>query len=418
MDKLLIEGGYPLEGEIIISGAKNAVLPLMAACILTDGVNFFTNVPDLKDVHIMRELLNTLGAKVEFEKGRLIVDTSSLNEWIAPYEIVKAMRASILVMGPLLARFGRVRVSFPGGCLIGDRPVEQHLKGFRLLGAEIRIKEGYIEAKAKKLRGTTIPFDVSTVTGTENIMMAATLAQGETIILNAACEPEIVELANVLEKMGANIKGVGTDIITINGVNKLSPINKHDIIPDRIEAGTFMIAAAITNGNLILKKCCFEHCGSIIGKLIDSGAQITKEIDGIKIQGMDKIKSVDVTTLPYPGFPTDLQAPMMALMSISDGISIIKESIFPQRFTHIGELRRMGAEIKLTGSSAVVRGVQYLTGVPVIASDIRAGAALVLAGLASRGKTEISDVHHIDRGYEHIESKLEKAGAKLRRIRF
>ncbi|GIW46852.1 MAG: UDP-N-acetylglucosamine 1-carboxyvinyltransferase [Deltaproteobacteria bacterium] len=413
MDKIIIEGGYRLEGEVTISGAKNAVLPLMAACILTEGKNTFTNVPDLADVRTMSKLLRILGAEVEFEDGVLYVDTSKLSNWIAPYELVKTMRASVLVLGPLTARFGRSRVSLPGGCAIGERPIDQHLKGLGLLGAKIHIEEGYIETFASRLRGNIIPFDISTVTGTENIMLAAVLAEGDTMILNAACEPEVVELANVLNKMGARIKGAGTDIITIKGVDRLYPIDGYEIMPDRIETGTFMVASALTKGDILIKRCRFENVGAVVGKLLEAGVDISLVDGGIRVKGSDRVKSIDITTLPYPGFPTDMQAQMMTLMSIADGLSVITETIFPQRFMHAGELRRMGAEIKLVGSSAVVKGVPYLSGAPVMASDLRASASLVLAGLAARGKTQISRVYHLDRGYEKLDKKLESLGARI-----
>ena len=343
MDKIIIEGGKRLEGEVTVSGAKNAVLPLMAACILTEGVNTFTNVPDLADVRTMANLLKILGAEVEFESGSLSIDTTRLDKCVAPYELVKTMRASVLVLGPLVARFGKARVSLPGGCAIGERPVDQHLKGIGILGADIGIEEGYVEATVDRLRGRVIPFDISTVTGTENIILAAALAEGETVLLNAACEPEVTELANVLNKMGADIKGAGTDIITIRGVNKLSPVIGHEVMPDRIETGTFLIASAITQGDLLIRNCRFENSGALIGKLLEVGVEISRVNGGIRVRGNERIKSVDITTLPYPGFPTDMQAQFMTLMSIADGLSVITENIFQQRFMHVGELRRMGA---------------------------------------------------------------------------
>ncbi|HEX3035246.1 MAG TPA: UDP-N-acetylglucosamine 1-carboxyvinyltransferase [Thermodesulfobacteriota bacterium] len=413
MDKIVIEGGKRLEGEVTVSGAKNAVLPLMAACILTQGVNTFTNVPDLADVRTMANLLKILGAEVELNNGSLSIDTTHLDRWIAPYELVKTMRASVLVLGPLVARFGKARVSLPGGCAIGERPIDQHLKGIGILGADIGIEEGYVEATVDKLRGRVIPFDISTVTGTENIILAAALAEGETVLLNAACEPEVTELANVLNKMGADIKGAGTDIITIRGVNKLSPAVGHEVMPDRIETGTFLIASAITQGDLLIKKCRFEHSGALIGKLLEAGAEISRVNGGIKVRGSDRIRSVDITTLPYPGFPTDMQAQFMTLMSIADGLSVITENIFQQRFMHAGELRRMGADIKLVGNTAVVRGVPLLRGAPTMASDLRASASLVLAGIAAQGKTQVSRVYHLDRGYERLDRKLEAVGARV-----
>ncbi|MEM7008431.1 MAG: UDP-N-acetylglucosamine 1-carboxyvinyltransferase [Thermodesulfobacteriota bacterium] len=413
MEKIIVEGGKRLEGEVVVSGAKNAVLPLMAACIIAEGKNTITNVPDLADVRTMIELLEILGAKVEFEKGTLVIDSTNMDTWEAPYDLVKTMRASVLVLGPLTSRFGRSKVSMPGGCAIGERPIDQHLKGLAILGAEIDIQEGYVETIAPKLKGGVIPFDVSTVTGTENLILSSVLAQGETVILNAACEPEVTDLANFLVQMGADISGVGTDIITIRGVEKLNPIKEYEVMPDRIEAGTFLVGSVLTQGDILVKNCRFENMGALIGKLIEAGAEITRENSGIRIKGTGEINSVDFTTLPYPGFPTDMQAQMMTLMSISNGLSIITETIFPQRFLHAGELRRMGADIKLVGNSAVVRGVPGLSGAPTMASDLRASASLVLAGLAGNGRTEVSRLYHLDRGYEELDKKLENLGARI-----
>lgn len=413
MEKIIVEGGIRLEGEVTVSGAKNAVLPLMAACIIADGKNTINNVPDLADVRTMVKLLEILGAEVEFENGTLVIDSTNMDTWEAPYDLVKTMRASVLVLGPLTARFGRSRVSLPGGCAIGERPIDQHLKGLSILGAKIEIEEGYVDTIAPKLKGGVIPFDVSTVTGTENLILSSVLAEGETVILNAACEPEVTDLANFLTKMGADIKGAGTDIITINGVSKLTPIKEYEVMPDRIEAGTFLVGSVLTGGDVLVKNCCFENMGALIGKLIEAGAEITRENNAIRIKGNGKIKSVDFSTLPYPGFPTDMQAQMMTLMSVADGLSIITETIFPQRFLHAGELRRMGADIKLVGNSAVVRGVNSLSGAPTMASDLRASASLVLAGLAGKGKTEMSRVYHLDRGYDKLDKKLENLGARI-----
>lgn len=413
MDKLVIEGGNRLEGNVKIGGAKNSVLPLMASTILNSGVNTLNNVPDLDDVRTMSKLLRILGAKVKYSDEKMEIDTSGLNNWIAPYDLVKTMRASVLVLGPLTSRFGKTRVSFPGGCAIGERPVDQHLKGLEKLGSKIHIDEGYIETSVEKLRGNIIPFDVSTVTGTENMMLASVLAEGETILLNAACEPEVVDLANALTLMGASIEGAGTDIITIKGVSSLEPLKDYEVMPDRIESGTLLTATVITSGDLFLSNCRFEHSGAVIGKLIEIGAVISRENGGIRIKGNSQFNSVDFTTLPYPGFPTDMQAQLMTLMCISNGLSIITETIFPQRFLHVGELRRMGADIKLVGNSAVVRGVEYLSGAPIMASDLRASASLVLAGLAAKGRTDISRVYHLDRGYQRLDFKLEQLGAKI-----
>ncbi len=413
MEVILIEGGKGLKGEIKVSGAKNAVLPLMAACILNSGVNSFTNVPDLADVRTMVELLEIIGARIEFEDGNMTIDSTGINKWEAPYDLVKTMRASVLVLGPLIARLGKARVSLPGGCAIGERPIDQHMKGLSILGSKIDLEEGYVEATAKKLKGGIIPFDVSTVTGTENIMLSAVTAKGETLILNAACEPEIVELANFLNNMGANVEGAGTDIITIKGVDELKPVTGHEVMPDRIEAGTFMVAAALNQGDLTITNCKFEHLGALSGKLIQTGAEVIKTENSIRVVGVDRPKSIDFTTLPYPGFPTDMQAQMMTLMCLSNGLSIITETIFPQRFMHTGELRRMGAEIKLVGNSAVVRGVSQISAAPIMASDLRASASLILAGIAAKGKTEVSRVYHLDRGYDGMDKKLEQVGARI-----
>ncbi len=413
MEIILIEGGKSLKGEIKVSGAKNAVLPLMAACILNSGINSFTNVPDLADVRTMVELLQIIGAKIEFENGNMTIDSTGINKWEAPYDLVKTMRASVLVLGPLIARLGKARVSLPGGCAIGERPIDQHMKGLSILGSKIVLEEGYVEATAKELQGGIIPFDVSTVTGTENIMLSAVIAKGETLILNAACEPEIVELANFLNRMGAKVEGAGTDILTIQGVDNLKPVVGHKVMPDRIEAGTFMVAAALNQGDLTISNCKFEHLGALSGKLIQTGAEVIKTDNGIRVVGVDRPKSIDFTTLPYPGFPTDMQAQMMTLMCLSNGLSIITETIFPQRFMHTGELRRMGAEIKLVGNSAVVRGVSHISAAPIMASDLRASASLILAGIAAKGKTEVSRVYHLDRGYDGMDKKLEQVGARI-----
>ncbi len=413
MQKIIIEGSKRLSGEVTVSGAKNAVLPIMAACILNEGENTFTNVPDLADVQTMIKLLEILGAKIEFEKGNLSIDSKNINKWEAPYDLVKTMRASVLVLGPLTSRFQKARVSLPGGCAIGERPIDQHLKGLKILGAKTILDEGYVETSAKKLKGGVVPFDVSTVTGTENIMLSAALSKGETVLLNAACEPEVVDLANVLNLMGANIEGAGTDIITIKGVNGLNAVKDYEIMPDRIEAGTLMVAAALNQSDLTLKNCKFEHVGTLAGKLIQTGTKVTRFNNSIRVQGTDNIKSIDISTLPYPGFPTDMQAQVMTLMCLARGMSIFTENIFPQRFMHTSELRRMGADIKLIGNSAVVRGVKEISGAPIMASDLRASASLVLAGLAAKGKTEVLRVYHLDRGYDKLDKKLEAVGANI-----
>ena len=414
MEKIVIEGRTRLSGEIKVGGAKNAVLPIMAACILNDGENTISNVPDLADVRTMIKLLETLGARCEYSDGELLIDSSSIRSYKAPYDLVKTMRASVLVLGPLVARFRKAEVSLPGGCAIGERPIDQHIKGLRILGASVRLEDGYVSAEAKKLEGTTVPFDLSTVTGTENIMLLASVCEGETVILNAACEPEVVDLAEALNLMGARIQGAGTDIITITGVSSLGALSDYAVMPDRIEAGTLMIAGALNQSDLVINGCRFEHLGALWGKLLQTGTRIEKNGDSsIRVRGTGEIQSIDFSTLPYPGFPTDMQAQMMILMCVADGMSVITENIFPQRFMHTAELRRMGADIKLVGNSAVVRGVPEMKGAPIMASDLRASASLVLAGLCGTGKTEVSRIYHLDRGYEKLDEKLRSAGASI-----
>ena len=414
MDKIIVQGGKSLHGNVQISGAKNAALPVMAAALLTEGTNTFHNIPDLMDIRTIKKLLRNLGAQIEGEET-LQINVDKITSCVAPYELVKTMRASVLVLGPLVARMGVARVSLPGGCAIGARPVNLHIKALEEMGAKIELKEGYIEAKAKKLKGAEIYFDISTVTGTENVMMAATLAQGTTILRNAACEPEVVNLAEVLKGMGAKINGAGTDVIKIEGVTSLKP-TEGTIIPDRIEAGTFMVAAGITHGELNIRGCIPEHLEALINKLRDTGMKISPIKGGLKATGTKKINSVDVKTLPYPGFATDLQAQMMAYMSIGGGLSVITETIFENRFMHVSELMRMGADIKIQGNNAIVRGVPELRGAPVMATDLRASASLVLAALVAKGTTEISRVYHLDRGYEQIEKKFSAVGANIKRV--
>ncbi len=416
MEKISIEGGTRLKGEVKISGAKNAALPIMAASILAAGDNSISNVPRLEDIKTMGNLLTNLGVKFHAEGNRLFLRTDSINSAEAPYDLVKTMRASVLVLGPLLARMGEAKVSLPGGCAIGARPVNLHLMGLKKMGAEITIEEGYVRARAKRLKGASIYFDIPTVTGTENLMMAASLAQGVTIIENAACEPEVVDLANALISMGADIHGAGTSIIKIKGANSLNPLN-YSIIPDRIETGTFLIAAGITGGEIKIKGCIPEHIESVINKLREVGLNINQEEDGIMVKASDKLTSVDIKTMPYPGFPTDMQAQFMALMAIADGVSLITENIFENRFMHVAEMRRMGADISVEGATATVKGVPLLKGAPVMATDLRASASLILAGLASKGTTVVDRVYHLDRGYEKIEEKLKHLGAKVRRIK-
>jgi UDP-N-acetylglucosamine 1-carboxyvinyltransferase len=387
LDKIVIQGGERLVGEVVVSGSKNATLPIFASSLLAEGENRLHGVPDLRDGKTICDVLKNLGVKIERgQRGDYLLDGTELVGHEAPYKLVKTMRASVLVLGPLVARAKRAIISLPGGCAIGARPVNLHLKGLEKLGAEIHLRHGYIEAKTKGLRGADIYLDVPTVTGTENLMMAAALAKGETVIENAAAEPEVVELAKVLNKMGAKISGAGSNIIRIKGVKRLTA-TEHTVIPDRIEAGTFMIAAGVTRG---------------VNKLRETGMEILREDDGARAIGNKRIKSVDVKTLPYPGFPTDMQAQIMVLMTLAKGLSVISETIFENRFIHVGELRRMGANIKVERNSAIINGVRGLSGAPVMATDLRASASLILAGLAAEGKTEVSRVYHLDRGYEGL----------------
>lgn len=412
MYKIIVEGGRRLQGEVTISGAKNAALPILMSSLLVDGMNTYTNVPVLRDIDSVKELLAELGANVETDEKEVRIDTSGVRKHEADYELVRKMRASILVLGPLLARLKKARVSLPGGCAIGARPIDLHLKGLRRLGATIALNHGYVEASADKLVGAEIYLDIATVTGTENLMMAAALAEGTTILRNAAREPEIIALADVLNLMGAKIKGAGTPVMTIEGVSRLYPVSAH-IIPDRIEAGTFMAAAAVTRGDIVLHGCEPSHLEAVMHKLRLAGAEITVSKEGVRVVGSDEIKSVDVKTLPYPGFPTDMQAQFMVLMSVACGLSLISETIFENRFIHVSELQRMGADITVTGNVAMVKGVKTLSAAPVMATDLRASACLVLAGLVAEGKTEVNRVYHLDRGYEKLENKFEKLGAAI-----
>lgn len=417
MDKIIIEGGNRLAGEVEISGSKNAALPILSAALLTDDWNTFYNVPKLKDIDTLKTLLLHIGAKIDESGNALKINIRNPQNLEAPYELVKTMRASALVLGPLLTKFKRARVSLPGGCAIGARPMDLHLMALEKMGADIKIESGYVNAQvASRLKGAKIYFDIATVTGTENIMMAATLADGVTVLENAAQEPEVVELANVLNKMGACIKGGGSDCIKIEGVDRLKPVT-HTIMPDRIEAGTFMIAAGMTKGDVLIKNCPMQNLESLIVKLKEAGVEIKTENDGVRVIGNSHLKSVDVKTLPYPGFPTDMQAQIMAMMSIANGLSVITETVFENRFMHVSELRRMGADIRIEGKNAIVKGKPYLSGAPVMATDLRASASLVLAGLAAEGVTEISRVYHLDRGYERIEEKLSRLGANIKRVK-
>ncbi|PIE74725.1 MAG: UDP-N-acetylglucosamine 1-carboxyvinyltransferase [Deltaproteobacteria bacterium] len=416
MDKIEVKGGKKLKGEVLISGAKNAALPVLAASLLVDGKCIFTNVPELMDVSSILKLSYELGAVVERENDRVLIDASGLNNPFAPYDLVRKMRASILVLGPLVARLGKASVSLPGGCAIGARPVNLHIDALEKLGAEISLSHGYINAKSSGLVGAEINFDSVTVTGTENILMAAVLAKGTTVLRNAAREPEVKALADILNLMGAKIQGAGTAEIIIDGVDCLKPVET-DIIPDRIETGTFMIASAITKGDVLIKKCSPSHLKEVISKLRETGTIIETGDDWIRVRGVEDIKSINIKTMPYPGFPTDMQAQFMVLMSIANGVSTIKETIFENRFIHANELQRMGADIYLPSSNtAVVRGKKILTGAPVMASDLRASASLVLAGLAAENTTIINRVYHLDRGYEKMETKLKNLGAEIKRV--
>jgi UDP-N-acetylglucosamine 1-carboxyvinyltransferase len=416
MDKIVIRGGERLIGEVEVSGSKNAVLPVFAASLLAEGENLFHQVPNLMDVRTIIKVLSNLGVKVGKEEKSYRVDATDISTHEAPYELVKTMRASILVLGPLVARMGKARVSLPGGCAIGARPVNLHLMGLEALGAKIEIRHGYIEAEAHGLRGASITFDTPTVTGTENLMMAAVMAKGKTTLQNAAMEPEVMELADVLIKMGAKIKGAGTSVIEIEGVRSLHAI-EHTVIPDRIEAGTLMVAAGLTRGNIKLLRCPLHHMEAIVKKLRQSGMEIEPEGDGARVVGNRRIRSVDVKTLPYPGFPTDMQAQFMVLMSLAKGLSVICETIFENRFIHVSELIRMGADIRIVGNSAIIQGVENLGGAPVMASDLRASASLVVAGVGAEGVTEVSRVYHLDRGYEGLDKKLAQLGANIKRIK-
>ncbi len=416
MDKLAIHGGVRLKGEVTVSGAKNAALPVMAASILAPGEHNIYNIPDLRDITTMGKLLAHLGMGYHQENEEVILQSNNISSIEAPYDFVKTMRASVLVLGPLLARMGETKVSLPGGCAIGARPINLHIMGLEKMGATFTLTDGYIHAKAKKLRGATICFDIPTVTGTENLMMAATLADGLTVLENAACEPEVMDLANALISMGADIEGAGTNLIRINGVTSLKPLN-YRIVPDRIETGTFITAAAITGGEILINSCNPVHSDAFINKMKDAGVSIEAKDSQLLVKGPDKIIAEDIKTMPYPGFPTDMQAQFMALMTIAEGSSLITESIFENRFMHVAEMRRMGANIKVEGSTATVKGVKSLKGAQVMATDLRASASLVLAGLAAGGETVIDRVYHIDRGYERIEEKLKMLGAKIRRIR-
>ena len=417
MDKLQIRGGVPLDGEVRISGAKNAALPILAATLLADSPVVVSNVPHLRDVTTMSELLGRMGASVTVdERMHVEVDPTTTNETSAPYELVKTMRAAILVLGPLVAKYGRADVSLPGGCAIGARPVNIHVAGLQAMGAEVHIENGYIRARAGRLRGARIVMDTVTVTGTENLMMAACLADGQTILENAAREPEIVDLAQFLIAMGAKISGHGTDTILVEGVERLHGTH-YEVLPDRIEAGTYLVAGAITGGRVRARNARAEHLDAVLGKLIEAGAEVIRGEGFVEVNMHGRRpRSVDIRTAPHPGFPTDMQAQFAALNTVADGVGTIVETIFENRFMHLLEMRRMGAEIRLEGNTAIIKGVPKLTAAPVMATDLRASASLVIAGLVAEGTTDVERIYHIDRGYECIEEKLAGLGAQIRRM--
>jgi len=417
MDKLIITGGVTLDGEIRISGAKNAALPILAATLLADGPMTVGNVPHLQDVTTTMELLGAMGVRIVIdEKLAIETDVSTIKKFSAPYDLVKTMRASILVLGPMLAHFGEAEVSLPGGCAIGSRPVNLHIQGLQAMGANISVENGYIRARADRLKGTKLVLDIVTVTGTENLMMAAALADGTTILENAAREPEVVDLANCLNAMGARISGAGTTTITIEGVEKLNGV-RYDVVADRIEAGTYLVAGAITGGRVKIKDIQPDILDAVIGKLREAGAKIETGEDWISLDMEGRRpKAVDVHTAPYPAFPTDMQAQFTALNAVAEGTSTITETVFENRFMHVQELERMGADVRLEGNTAIINGVDQLTAAPVMATDLRASASLVLAGLVAEGETEVQRIYHIDRGYERIEEKLQQLGATIRRV--
>jgi UDP-N-acetylglucosamine 1-carboxyvinyltransferase len=421
VDKIGVQGGRRLQGEVSVSGSKNAALPLLISSLLTAEACVYRNIPHLADIRTTLRLLNGLGVTVDREawdagSAELTLRGDRVNRFEAPYDLVKTMRASFLVLGPLVARFGQARVSAPGGCAIGMRPINLHLKGLAEMGAAIEQVHGYVEAKAKKLKGAKILLDVPSVGATENLIMAATLAEGTTVIENAAREPEIEDLATALNNMGAKVDGAGRDVVHIEGVDALHGLT-HRVIPDRIEAGSFVIAGALIGGDVRVTGARPEHLEAFLIKLKEAGVMLETDANSVRVRGNGKIKSVDVTTLPYPGFPTDLQAQMMVLMSVADGVSVITETIFENRFMHALELDRMGTDIRLEGNRAVVRGVRELSGAPVMATDLRASVSLILAGLVANGTTEVARVYHLDRGYEQIEKKLSQLGAEVRRVR-
>jgi UDP-N-acetylglucosamine 1-carboxyvinyltransferase len=420
MDKLVIQGGQPLKGEVRISGAKNAALPILCAALLTSEPLTLTNVPDLNDIQTMLRLLEQMGVKVAQSGDTVTLDASGLNNPKAPYEMVKTMRAAVLVLGPLVARCGEAHVSLPGGCAIGARPVDQHIKGLQSMGAEVKVEHGYVNAQVGRLKGARLFTDMVTVTGTENLMMAACLADGETVIENAAREPEVVDLAQCLSAMGARISGAGTDVIRIHGVERLHGAT-HRIMPDRIETGTYLCAAAITGGEIRLTGTSMGYLDSVVDKLMDAGCEISGEkspqFEAITLRAPEKLTSVSIRTAPYPAFPTDMQAQFMTINTVAAGTAVIRETIFENRFMHAVELQRLGADIQIDGNTAIVRGVAQLEGATVMATDLRASAGLVLAGLVAEGETTIERIYHLDRGYEHLEQKLSQLGAIIRRAK-
>ncbi len=414
MEKVVIEGGHSLKGTVTISGAKNAALPIIAACLLTGGWHRLSHVPRLRDIKTIKMIMSNLGVNFREKDEELFVNSENVYEYEASYNLVKTMRASILLLGPLLARLGKAKISLPGGCAIGARPVNLHLKALAAMGVEMRLEQGYIHAQVDRLKGANIFFDITTVTGTENIMTAAVMAEGQTILQNAAKEPEVQDLADMLRSMGAQINGDGTDTIVIDGVKELNPTPQHHIIPDRIEAGTFMIAASMTNGDIIINGCRPEHLAAVMERLQSVGVELERVGEGLRVRGPGTINSVDIKTMPFPGFPTDLQAQFMTLMCIANGSSVIKETIFENRFIHVGELKRMGADIKINGPHALVRGRAHLLAAPVMATDLRASASLILAGLvAKEGNTVVNRIYHLDRGYEDLEKKFRSLGASI-----
>ena len=415
MAKIIVKKSNPLKGSVRIDGAKNAVLPIIAATLLAKGKSVLREVPNLKDVHVISDLLRHLGAEVEYEGTTLTVDATNLTTYDAPYELVRKMRASFLVMGPLLARFNQTRISMPGGCAIGTRPIDLHLKGFKALGAEVVMDHGFVEAKTEKLVGSKLYLDFPSVGATENIMMAAVLAEGTTIIENAAEEPEIVDLANFLNEMGADVKGAGTNTIRIRGVKELKG-TEHDVIPDRIEAATFMVAAAMTKGDITIENVLLEHLKPVTAKLREAGCEVIEMENAVRVIGPEKLKAIDIKTLPHPGFPTDVQAQFMAMLTVAQGTGVVIETVFENRFMHVAEFNRMGANIKIEGRTAVVEGVDQLNGAKVNATDLRAGAALILCGLIAEGETEIGEIYHIQRGYVDIDKKITALGGNIELI--